>query len=343
MYGDESETIRDTGGTSPPNGTVTIEPLHYLERYWQDSGSLLQWDCLFMLPQWLGVWWSYFGRGSNTHLYVVRQHDTPIGVAPLTVSGDTAALIGHSDLIDYSDFIVATSREQEFFSILFDHLRREGVHHLDMGRIRADSPAVSRLAECSPSLGCDISYKPVDVLYEMELPDTWEGYLARLSGGERHETRRKIRRLEGAGTVRLRVIEGKEDTLAAMETFVGLFRSNVKEKAQFMAGAVEPFFRSLAVSMADAGFLKLFFLDLDGIPAAGVMCFDYRSTVYLYNNGYDLQFRHLSVGILSKVFSIRESIVRGRTKYNFLRGMETYKRHLGGQPVTLYHCGVIIK
>jgi len=110
-----------------------------------------------------------------------------------------------------------------------------------------------------------------------------------------------------------------------------------------MAEDVESFFRSLAVEMADAGLLMLSFLDLNDRPVATTMCFDYRSTVYLYNNGYDRHFGSLSVGFMSKVLSIQESIKRGRKKYNFLRGSEAYKGRLGGHPVRLYHCEAILK
>src|SRR5208337_2778744 len=145
-----------------------------------------------------------------------------------------------------------------------------------------------------------------------------------------------------AGRVGLRVIEDKKDVLHEMDTFISLFRSNRTEKAQFMTGDVESFFRSLAVDMADTGLLMLFFLDLNDKPVAATMCFDYRSTVYLYNNGYDQRLGHLSIGLLSKVLSIQESIKRGKKKYNFLRGSEAYKGRLGGHPVRLYQCEAIL-
>jgi len=95
--------------------------------------------------------------------------------------------------------------------------------------------------------------------------------------------------------------------------------------------------------MAEAGLLRLFLLRLGNVPAAMALCFDHNSTVYLYNNGYDRRFSNLSVGFLSKVFSIRESIIRKRVRYNFLRGSETYKRRLGGRPLKLLRCEVILK
>jgi len=337
------ETAQDTVEINKPVGTVTIEPMHHLEHYWQDARTALKWDCLFMLPQWLGVWWSSFGKGLATHLCVVRHHNALLGIAPLAVSEHTAYLIGDSALIDYADFIVAPTRHQEFFSTLCNYLRHEGVSRFDTGRVRVDSTVVSCLQTYSAPLGCKVSCRPVDVLFEMNLPDTWEGYLDLLSGKERHETLRKLRRLERADHFNVRVIEDKTVVSAAMDTFVTLFQSNRVEKKQFMAGSIETFFRSLAVRMAEEGLLKLFFLELNGTSTSVAMCFDYGSTVYLYNNGYDQRFSNLSVGFMSKVFSIRESIRLGRKKYNFLRGSEPYKRRLGGHPVELCHCEVILK
>ena len=98
------------------------------------------------------------------------------------------------------------------------------------------------------------------------------------------------------------------------------------------------FFRELADSLSEANILRLFFLDLDRIPVAATMCFNYHSTMYLYNNGYDKRFASLSVGLLGKVFSIKESIQIGLQTYDFLKGAEGYKQRLGGQPYQLYRC-----
>jgi CelD/BcsL family acetyltransferase involved in cellulose biosynthesis len=337
------KVMRDGAEVVTSSGTVTEEPLYKLEHYWQDAGSLLKWNCIFMLPPWLGAWWPYYGHGLKSHLCVVRRYGTVLGLVPLTFGGNSAHLVGDSDLIDYSDFIIAPLREAEFFPAIADYLRREGVRRLTMERIRADSVAVSYLRKYSSLLGCEFSCESVDVLYEMALPDSWEGYLALLTGRERHETRRKLARLEGAGRVGVRIVEDPEDVSAAMDIFMALFRSNRREKARFMTDTMESFFRTLAMEMAGAGLLKLFLLDLNNTPAAAALCFDHHSTVYLYNNGYDRRFSNLSVGLLSKVFSIRESIIRGNRGYNFLRGSETYKRRLGGRPLKLLRCEVILK
>ena len=176
----------------------------------------------------------------------------------------------------------------------------------------------------------------------MDLPVSWDGFLNILKGKERHEIRRKLRRLHEAADIKYRIAEDIREIRDGMDTFLRLFVSNRSDKAAFMNSRMVSFFRSLAESMAEVQILKLSFLELDGTPAAALMYFDYNSTVYLYNNGYDRRFRSLSVGLLSKVLSIKESIGRGRKKYDFLKGDEAYKYRLGGKAIPLYRCQIQI-
>jgi CelD/BcsL family acetyltransferase involved in cellulose biosynthesis len=116
-----------------------------------------------------------------------------------------------------------------------------------------------------------------------------------------------------------------------------LFKASRPDKSEFLTEQMMSFFRLLAQRMAQQGFLRLFFLDIDRVPAAGVMCFDYNNTLFLYNNGYNPQFSHLSPGFLSKVYSIKDGIEQGKLRYDLLKGDEGYKKRLGSTPVPLYH------
>jgi CelD/BcsL family acetyltransferase involved in cellulose biosynthesis len=70
---------------------------------------------------------------------------------------------------------------------------------------------------------------------------------------------------------------------------------------------------------------------------------DLGGTRYLYNSGYDADFSGLSVGIACKLLSIRDAVERGLTRYDFLKGEETYKRRLGGVPVALARCRIDLR
>ena len=295
------------------------------------------------MPPWLKAWGCTFAPGIVPSLYAVRQGDDLIGIAPLLVKGKKVRLLGSPDVCDYLDFIVAPGRERAFFGVLIDQLRQEGIALLDLKPVRPESAVMSDLVGLARDLKCEVTCDQEDLAFELELPATWDDFLGGLTGKKRHEIRRKLRRLDEAAEIEFRVIEDVREVRREMEVFLALFGSNRRDKAAFMTSQRASFFRSLAEGMAEARIIKLFFLDLDAVPAAAVMCFDYRSNMYLYNNGYDHRFRSLSVGLMSKVLSIREAIRRGRKKFDLLKGAEVYKRHLGGKPVPLYRCQVRIR
>jgi CelD/BcsL family acetyltransferase involved in cellulose biosynthesis len=317
---------------------VDVETFDQMSSYWRGAGTHLTWDCLFVLPAWLKVWWNHFGNGAVPHICVVRRKDDIIGIAPLQIHGEEARFIGNSDVCDYQDVIVQKGEERDFFLTLIRHLRQQGATRLDLYPMREDSKVLTSMTGVARSLGCGVSFEPADISWEMELPGDWEAFLGRLRGKQRHEVRRKLRRLEKAAPFSYRSIEDADALGEAMTTFFDLFQKNRQDKAKFMTPRLKSFFQSMAEVMAEAGILRLFFLDIENTPAAAVMCFDYGGKRYLYNNGYDSRFKTLSVGVLSKVLNIRDGIEKGLKVYDFLKGAEKYKHHLGGKPVQLHRC-----
>ncbi|MGD2125138.1 MAG: GNAT family N-acetyltransferase, partial [Desulfobacteraceae bacterium] len=234
------------------------------------------------------------------------------------------------------DFIVSPGRGQEFFGVLLDHLGKQGVTHLDLRPLRPDSTVFTDLAEVARDRGCEVSRNREDVGLELDLPATWDEYLLMLSGKQRHEIKRKFRRLHEAASINYRVVADIREVRDVMGTFFTLFGRSREDKAAFMAPRMASFFDSLAEAMAEVNMLRLYILELDKTPAAAAMCFDYNSTIYLYNSGYDDRFSSLGVGVLCKALSIKDSIQKGRKKYDFLKGAEAYKHRLGGKEVPLY-------
>jgi len=320
--------------------TVTNETLDSLFSFWHDPRNSLAWDCLFVSPMWMKAWWDVFGNGQDLRIYGIWRQADIIGIAPFLIDGGTARFVGQGDVCDYLDFIPAPGWEAEFFHVLITSLREQGITHLDLAPIHRDSTVRSVFPKIAKELKCDIQFRQEDVLFELVLPDTWDGYLDGLSGKYRHEIRRKLRRLEKTGRVYYRMVDDSRNIGEAMDAFLTLFRSNRMDKSRFMTDRMVSFFMSLAASLAKFNMLKLYFLELNDEPVASVMCFDYRSDVYLYNNGYDSSLNWLSIGLLSKLFSIKDSIQEGKKKYNFLKGNEDYKKQLGGKEIPVYRCKV---
>ena len=323
--------------------SINEESFESVSAYWAGPTCPLKWDCLFVLPAWLQVWWGEFGDDSELYLRSIKKGDDLIGIAPLLLNGESVSFIGSHDVCDFQDFIINPGYEQEFFEVLLENFYQQGITRLDLRSLRPDSSVVQYLIGQANDLGYEVSCEPDDVSLELDLPSTWEGYLKILKGKQRHEVKRKLRRLDEAGDINYRVVEDLDGVKEVMDTFFDLFRKSRSDKDEFMNPGMESFFKSLALAMAEIKILRFCILELDTRPIAVVMCFDYNDTIYLYNNGYDPQFNSLSVGVNSKVFVIKDSIQRGKKKYDFLKGAETYKRRLGGQEVPLSRCQIHLK
>lgn len=327
-----------TGIQSPYS--VTEESFESLFTHWRNPKSLLRWDCFFVLPPWLKVWWGVFGTTDEMYLRAVKHSQKVIGIAPLLLKNKAASFMGNTDVCDYQDFILAPGRGYDFFNILLDDLGKKKITTLDLKTVRPDSATMKDLADFAVKRGCEVTCRQLDVSFELTLPATWDDYLLQLKGKQRHEIRRKQRRLEEAGDISYRVVEDVKEVKKEIETFFELFKSNRDDKKVFMTEKMASFFRSLADILAAEKMMKLIFLEINDKAAAAVMCFDDNSSVYLYNNGFDIKFNSLSVGTLCKVFSIKNSIELGRPRYDFLKGAENYKSHLGGREVPLYECKI---
>jgi CelD/BcsL family acetyltransferase involved in cellulose biosynthesis len=295
-----------------------------------------------VLPAWLKAWWEAFGGEGELYLRTLWQAERIIGFAPLLVNRETASFIGSADVCDYLDFVIAPGRERDFFKILLDDLREKGIKKLDLRPLRPDSTVVAQLVSVAQKRGHKVTCHPEDVSLELDLPPTWNGYLAILNNKQRHEVRRKLKRLWAAGNVEHHCVEVSREVEDYLDTFLKLFSLSKDEKASFMDAKMESFFRSLARAMAEIGLLRLGVLQLDNVPVAMTIGFDYNDSHYLYNSAYDPQFSHLSVGLLCKVLCLKESIEKGRKKWNFLKGGEPYKYQLGGQEVPLYSCQITV-
>jgi CelD/BcsL family acetyltransferase involved in cellulose biosynthesis len=321
--------------------TTNLEDLNGIESYYSKL-SYLDWPSVFILPAWLKVWWQSFHPDADNYILSIKLDEKLIGIAPLMVKEKTAYFIGNVDVCDYLDFITSPGDEKEFFVALLDHLKNDGIERLDLRDVREDAAVLRYLAPLARERHYEIIETRENVTVAMELPDTFEGYFEKLDGKQRHEVKRKLRKLNEAGNVAYRFVDDRSGIPAVMDNFFKMFVESRSDKAHFLTGQMSNYFKMLADTLSEIGILKMGILELDGKPVAEIMCFDYHNTIYLYNSGYDPGYTSLSAGLLSKVFAIKDSIEKRRKCFDFLKGDETYKYHLGGKEIPLYRCQIAI-
>ena len=317
--------------------------LHYildsfdgLDSDWRAIQSKVTYSSIFSSPEWSRTWWEHFGNGSRLYLGSVKTDSRTIGIAPLVIRENAACFIGSIDLCDYLDFIIEPGEEENFFKALLDNLTGEGITTLDLAPLKPDSPSSAILVNTAKNLGWETSITQEDVSLVLDLPNSWEDYLKLLSGKQRHELMRKMRRLNEAGEINFRSTD--RNTAAEMEIFLRLFRESREDKAEFLTPQREKFINSIAAAMSTVNSLRLNILEINTSPIAATICFDYQNDVYLYNSGYDPEYGWLSVGVISKALCIKDSIQRSKKRFDFLKGDEKYKYHLGGNEISLSRC-----
>ena len=259
-----------------------------------------------------------------------------MAIASLERKDKTISFMGNSETFDYNDFMVRPGFEPTFFDMLLKCVEAENCDTMELYSIKESSLTLKHLPEMAKQRGYSVDIKPEDVTPGLDLPANWDDYLGLLSRKDRHELRRKMRRLETVENWTWYPVTAPEVVSSHMDEFFRLMGKSDPEKARFITPIRQQFFRNIAQRTAELGLLKLFFLELDGQKVATSLCFDYHTSRFLYNSGYDPEHSYYSVGLLLNALCLRDAIESGITYFDFLRGPEPYKYHLGGQDRTLY-------
>ena len=304
---------------------------------WQELLGRSSMNSLYVTPVWQELWWSAFQDGRSLAGFYLTDDDGAVtAIASLSRAEDRYSLVGNSDTFDYNDFIVAAGAEESFYPALLDAMSVNGAERLDLYSISEASPTLAILPDLARARGYAVDVGEEDVAPRIELVDTWDDYLAGLSKKDRHELRRKLRRLDTQGNWRWYCVSDPAEAAQRMDTFVDLMRRSDPAKAEFLTAEREAFFRRMVEATASEDLLRLFFMEMDDLPVAASLCFDYNGARMLYNSGHDPEYRYYSVGLLLHSLCLRDALERGYRYFDFLRGNEPYKYRLGGTDHHLY-------
>ena len=303
---------------------------------WEEVLPLSSTNTIFVTPWWQRVWWCHFGEGFDLCILSVSDDDGVAGVAPLMIKDGVVSFVGDKDLFDYLDFLVPSGKEQVFYNALWDHLKGLAWDTLELSSLPESSPTLEYLPTLAERSGFAVETAHEEMTPVAALPATWDEYLAGLNKKDRHELRRKLRRLESADSPRQYFYDDVDVLPQGMQDFFRLLRASSDDKLAFMTPEREKFFIDVALELAPKSQFKLYFLEVGGVRVASCICFDYDGSYLLYNSGYDPNYSALSVGLLNKALCIRDAIEEGRDTFNFLKGSERYKYNLGAKNTAVH-------
>jgi hypothetical protein len=307
----------------------------------------------FLRYEYLRNWWNTRGGGewdasSRLALVTATEKDQLVGIAPLfhNTCEDNPSLLflGAVEISDYLDFIVRPADLSPFLEGLLRFLKYDPKipvwRSLVLHNLLESSPTLAHFNSMSTDGNWRIESAVSDHAPRIALPGDWETYLAGLDKKQRHEIRRKMRRLEEAEkSSRWYFVKDEDNLEEAITDFLELMAYD-PQKALFLKPEMKTTMWATIRSAFKNGYLQLAFLEIDGEKAAGYLNFDYLNHLWIYNSGMNPKFLTASPGWVLLGYLLRWANENQRESFDFMRGNEDYKYRFGANDRFVYRLTV---
>lgn len=297
----------------------------------------------FLRFNYLRNWWQTKGGGewpADSILVNILAHEDGHleGIAPCFISARdgkrTLILLGSVEISDYLDLLVESRHTVAFADGLIAYIKstltpQYGIERVEFDNIIDISPSLEALRSACKTHGLCFTAEALQRSPYIPLSGDYEEYLASLDKKQRHEMRRKQRRV-------LELPQGSDWYIVSdpamldqeIEKFLRLMACE-EHKRSFLT---EPMKEQMRLSMRDAfmhHILQLAFITIGGEKAAAYLNFDFNNRIWVYNSGIDPQFFEHSPGWVLLVHLIKWAVENNRFEFDFLRGSEDYKYKFG--------------
>ena len=331
-----------------------FDQLQPLQERWDELAA----GVVFRSWTWLSTWWRHYDDLGTRRLSVLLVWDgaEPAGCAaqdlgnrdasqlaailPCYVDhtlaqGKVLRLLGDGEVCsDHLDVLTTGMNAQRAASALADHLAQSAdawdlidTPTLDVSR---DDCKLTFLFETLAERRCKVS-RTADVnSWSIELPETWEDFLALQSKSHRKQLRRLGKRVLATDQCHWHQVKLLDEFDDAWEIFIDLHqrrRQSLGEPGCFASQRWGDFHKDVARQLLQRGELRLSWLELAGQPVAVEYHFAGGRTTYVYQGGLDPDRLDEEPGRLSLIRCIQQSIEEGHRKFDLLRGDEPYKPH----------------
>jgi CelD/BcsL family acetyltransferase involved in cellulose biosynthesis len=306
---------------------------------------------------WQSTWWHHYGElrsGESTSprlfvLCVFDLDDRLVGLAPLYIDsgmcGRTLRLLASGEVCsDYLGILCRGNKKERVAIAVADYLAEynrgnntdaERWDMLQLEGVDAADTAVNCLIQRLAQHGNSVYHRTGPNCWRIELPSSWDEYLAMLSKGHRKQLRRLQRNFFDTNRAKLYSVQTIDDIPRGMDLLVDLHqrrRKSLGEVGCFHPGTFSTFHREVMPRLLRQGQLHLHWLELDRQPVAAEYHLAGGDVVYAYQSGIEPDALEHQPGRIIGLAVLRRAIEQGYRAFDFLRGDEPYKAHYRAQP-----------
>jgi CelD/BcsL family acetyltransferase involved in cellulose biosynthesis len=286
-----------------------------------------EWDALaeasrnlFATFEWASAWWRHAAGSSESLLIGAcrRSSGSLAGLIPLVVDRQRgvgiARLVGHGP----SDRLapICGPEDREAVAKATRALLAESGADLFIG---AQMPGEESWSSLLGARTLERESSPAISIAGLD----WEGFLAARSRNFRQQVRRHERRLAERGELRFRLSDAAR-LEPDLETLFALHEARWSEGGSpAFTPPRQAMHREFALAAESRGWLRLWLLELDGMPLAAWYGFRYGGAEWYYQSGRLPDTDHVGSTLLAH--TVRAAIEDGIAEYRLLRGDEPYK------------------
>jgi CelD/BcsL family acetyltransferase involved in cellulose biosynthesis len=325
-------------------GDVPMRSWQWLERWWHEYGNLNR-----SLPV------GGYDLPSNVverELYILAAFNPPdelVAIAPWYIEhtatrGRTLRFLGTGEVCtDYSTILCQAGFESAVAETLArtlsdplhvaDWLTQNSVRHWDrieFASVPRNDRIMQQLFLALEAENNLVHRRAAESCWRVNLPTSWDDYLASLSKSHRKQVRRRQKEFFDSGRAQVRWVENEEQLADAWKLLARLHQLRQKSRGNagcFASSNYTRFHQQTTRELLAAGNLWMAVLELDSTPVAVDYSFVGGTSVYAYQGGISPVALQFGPGQLLTMAALQRAIAEGYRSFDFLRGDEAYKAH----------------
>jgi CelD/BcsL family acetyltransferase involved in cellulose biosynthesis len=280
-----------------------------------------------MYYDWCRPWWELQSRKRKLYILMVESNDKTIGIAPLCIENRMGLKIIRSFPIhfgDFYEFIIERNNKKYIYRLILEYLMEfKQWSYIQIDQVNSESCLYKHIM----SGELRFKAKTLTGIVELKFSNiTFEEYFEALPTRKRKNIRRRLKRLQEYGDLKLTIIDNRYEYYG----YMGVMK-NINEKRWGNDNNILPDedyekCRMEAIGkLYDVGKAVLVLLKLNGEVIAYRLGILHKNTFYAWKFSFDPQYKKYSPGSLMTRLLVEKLIDRNVSKLNYGCGEYDYK------------------
>ena len=315
--------------------------LSSLAARWDELARLEPRDGFFRSFIWYSAWLEHIRPDAEPFVVVARDSSgTIVGLAPLCLLAYRdlgfrlkALAWGGREVVsgDFLDFLTVTENRVEVIQAMLAHLweRERAWGVLVIGELTCGAGSFRAVEQFGEESRGVVRRQEERLCPYIELPSSFDEYLATLGTSTRYHIRRRLREVEKKGGT-VNTFTDPQTIVEKLDTLVQLHLARWRRDhlpGTFGRPGFVAFLQQVFLNPPAGTSWHLYELDYEGRSVASLLTFYFGVSALYYQAGWDpaSPLAALSPGVVLMAHSVRDAVQHGLQYYEFLRGDEAYK------------------